>query len=294
MRPFFSVIVPTYNRAKFIRNTIDSVLSQTYTDLEVIVVDDGSTDDTSGVVGSLGDGRVQYHRQENQERAVARNKGTALSTGKYVTFLDSDDLLNTDHLAAAAEMVEKYESPEFIHLGYEIFDPVSNTSRKIDHLPEIANDRLIDGNYLSCRGVFLRRDIAEKYPFNADRALSGSEDYELWLRIASRYTLYCDNRITSRLIQHDGRSMNDTDSDKLKTRIGLLEKYVLADEEFSRRFGRAVQRFRANNSVYIALHLALSRMDRMGSVSYLFGALRYSPGALRNPAFYGTIKRLLV
>ena len=292
--PFFTIIIPTFNRAKFIAKTVSSVIGQIYPDWEVVVVDDGSTDETAAAVTAIGDERVRYHFQENAERAAARNKGVSLAKGKYVTFLDSDDLLNDDHLAAALEMVQKHHDPEFIHLGYEILDAANNRSRKVDHLPEIANDRLIEGNYLSCRGVFLRRDIAEKHPFNPDRALSGSEDYELWLRIASRYPLYCDSRVTSAMVQHDERSMNDTDRNKLITRIGLLEKYIMADEEFIRRFGSSAARIMANNRVYIALHLALSKTDRMGAISYLIKALMCSPSALRNRAFYGTLKRLFI
>jgi glycosyltransferase involved in cell wall biosynthesis len=292
--PFFSVVIPTYNRAEFISKTIDSVLRQSDGDLEVIVIDDGSTDNTEEVVSAVADPRLRYHRKKNEERAVARNTGTALAKGKYVTFLDSDDLLYEQHLQVAREVIDKYREPEVFHLGYEIRDEKSGAVRPGPDLPELANDILIDGNKLSCNGVFIRRDVAASHPFNSDRRLSGTEDYELWLRLASRFPIHCDSRITSVIVQHDSRSVVMTDRQKLEARIGLLEKYLSEDEGFIDRFGGRAAEFSANNRIYIALHLALGKNDRLGAIGYLIRSLICSPKALGNRAFYGTIKRLFV
>lgn len=292
--PVFSVIIPTYNRAEFIKKTIDSVLAQAFADFEIIVVDDGSTDNTVEIVKAIGDKRITYHYKKNEERAVARNTGTSLAKGKYLTFLDSDDLLYKEHLTVALEVVKKCSEPEFFHLGYEIKDIPNDYTKKIDYLPEIVNEIMIDGNSLSCNGVFLRKDIAEKHQFNSDRDLSGTEDYELWLRLASRYPLYCDNRITSVIIQHDNRSVITVSREKLITRIELLEKYLLEDKKFIKKFSENLSEFKANNRIYIALHLALTKKHRLGAVNFLAKSLFCSPKALKNRAFYGTIKRLFI
>src|SRR5215210_6468575 len=94
-RPLVSVVVPTYNYGRFIGETLDSLRAQTYDEWECVVVDDGSTDDTEGVVArvSAADARVRYVRQANQRQAVAKNTGLAESCGRYVQFLDADDLL---------------------------------------------------------------------------------------------------------------------------------------------------------------------------------------------------------
>jgi len=292
-KPKFSVVIPTYNRAEFITRTIESVLEQTNEDFEIIVVDDGSADNTGEVVRSIADKRVSYHYKKNEERAVARNTGRSLARGSYITFLDSDDLLYPDHLAVAGEVIEKFSDPEFFHLGYEFVDPATGGSRGIARMPEIANDMLVRGNALSCNGVFLRKDVAELHPFNPDRDLSGTEDYELWLRLASRYPLYCDSRVTSAIIQHDQRSVVTTDQKRLVKRIELLEKYLFADDAFVKKFERGLPEFRANNRIYIALHLALAG-QQFAAVRYLATSLACSPKALKNRAFYGTIKRLFV
>lgn len=292
----FSIVIPSYNRELFIKKTLESVLRQTFADFEIIVVDDGSTDNTAEVVRTMAesDERIIFHPKKNEERAVARNTGTALARGKYITFLDSDDLLYENHFEAAHEIIEKYDNPEFFRLRYEFKDGDGKLLRQAGLLPEIGNDHLIEGNHLACCGVFLRRDVAQKHLFNTDRDLTGTEDYELWLRIASYYPLYCDNRITAVMVQHDNRSVMNTDRWRLVRRIELLEKYLFENEAFIERFQSAIPVLQANNRIYIALHLALSGNNRLEAINYLRKALSFSFKALENRAFYGTIKRLFI
>ncbi len=107
---YFSVIIPTFNRAAFIEQAVKSTLQQNFEDFEVIVIDDGSTDDTERIVQGIKDTRLIYHKKENEERAVARNIGTQLSRGKYVTFLDSDDVLYENHLSTAFQFIDSTTS----------------------------------------------------------------------------------------------------------------------------------------------------------------------------------------
>ena len=108
MNPKVSVIIPTYNRAAKVRNAIASVLAQTFSDLEVIVVDDGSSDDTGQILGeSFGD-RIRYYAQANQGVSVARNKGIAEARGEWIAFLDSDDLWEKDKLEWQFKALERF------------------------------------------------------------------------------------------------------------------------------------------------------------------------------------------
>ena len=95
---FFTIIIPTYNRANFLPNTINSVIKQTYSNWELIIIDDGSTDHTKQVVASFQDERIKYIYQENAERSAARNNGIKNATGEWVCFLDSDDYYLPNHL----------------------------------------------------------------------------------------------------------------------------------------------------------------------------------------------------
>ncbi|PIQ22099.1 MAG: glycosyl transferase, partial [Cytophagales bacterium CG18_big_fil_WC_8_21_14_2_50_42_9] len=111
-KPFFSVVIPTYNLADFIFKTIQSVLNQTYPAFEIIIIDDGSRDNTEAVVKAIPDKRIVYQKVENGERGRARNIGTLQAKGDYITFIDSDDLAYPNHLAEAARMVASYKEPE--------------------------------------------------------------------------------------------------------------------------------------------------------------------------------------
>jgi Glycosyl transferase family 2 len=124
--PLFSVIIPTFNRAALIARTLDSVLGQTLADLEVIVVDDGSTDSTPAVVANFG-ARVKFLQQQNRGPGAARNVGLRSATGEFVAFLDSDDLWFPWSAAAYAEAIQQY-NPVFIAGKPLIFDSESEIS----------------------------------------------------------------------------------------------------------------------------------------------------------------------
>src|ERR1700741_4506685 len=105
--PTVSVVIPTYNRALLIRQAIDSVLRQTFSDFEIIVADDGSTDDTEAVVRSYGD-RIRYLRVPHGGISHPRNAGMAAARGRYFTFLDSDDLLYPYALELETRLLERF------------------------------------------------------------------------------------------------------------------------------------------------------------------------------------------
>ncbi|MDP9146382.1 MAG: glycosyltransferase family 2 protein [Acidobacteriota bacterium] len=115
----FSILMPVYNREKYLRQAIDSVLSQTFTDYELIAIDDGSTDASPQILESYGS-RIKYIQQRNQGPEVARNRGAALAQGEYVVFLDSDDLFFPFALATFDRVIRKFDSPPLV-LGSMLF-----------------------------------------------------------------------------------------------------------------------------------------------------------------------------
>lgn len=113
-----SVIIPAYNGDRYIKNAIASVLAQTYSNYEIIVVDDGSTDNTSQIVQGYGD-RVKYLYQDNQGVAAARNKGIGVSKGQYIAFLDQDDVFLPDKLSEQVSCFELHPDAGIIHSGWQ-------------------------------------------------------------------------------------------------------------------------------------------------------------------------------
>ena len=128
MNPKVSVVIPTYNRAAKVRNAIESVLAQTVTDLEVIVVDDGSSDGTGKILGETFGDRIRYYAQANQGVSVARNKGIEEARGEWIAFLDSDDLWEKEKLEWQFKALERF-GPAVRRVLYRhpIIQPPGNT-----------------------------------------------------------------------------------------------------------------------------------------------------------------------
>jgi len=289
--PFFSIIIPTYNRAHLIPKTLQSVLAQTDGDFECIIVDDGSTDNSQEVVEALGDARFRYFWKENAERGAARNYGAQQATGKWLNFVDSDDYLHPHHLEVARKNAEKHSDICLFHLGYDI---------RVDHkvmlertyYPAQVNDFIMKEWTLSCNGVFVPRELALQHPFEEDRRLAATEDSLLWIRMAARYPIYADNTITSSVIQHEERSMSTTVGEAFAEKTALFPKVLEADDVFMEKRGRFLPHIRSNLMLLTALYLALGKSKKK-AFRYLMQALSIHPGWIFHRRFLGVCKHLL-
>lgn len=290
----FSIIIPTYNRASFITATVESVLKQDYPNFEIIIVDDGSTDNTQEIVKAILDPRVNYYKKENGERAKARNYGAQLAKGAYVNFFDSDDLLYPNHLSVALEIIKTNDSPEIFHQNYDIQNILNNSVAPSKKIEGDLNLKLVkSGNLLSCNGVFIRKDIALAFPFNEDRELSASEDYELWLRLAARFKIYYTNTITSSIVNHDQRSVLNFKKEKLIKRLHLFVHYIYEDKQFAEKYHDYQGLIISYSQSYISLHLALTGKNKIASIQYLLKSLFSSIHVVKTKRFYSIILKIL-
>lgn len=290
-----SIVIPTYNRAPLIISTIHSVLMQTYANFEVIVVDDGSKDNTGDVVKAIGDKRIRYYKKDNEERAAARNYGTQKARGEYITFLDSDDILLPHFLSEAVKMIRKERSPEWFHIRYRITDDQNNviSERLIYNTKTNNNKRLFyEGNFISCIGVFLRKDIALANLFNPDRRLIISEDHELWLRIAAQYPLRINDTVSANLIQHETRSVTNFQKDTLISGKELSLQLILHNPQSKRYVEGHEHIMRSACYSYIALHLALTGRYKREAISYTVKALIHDISFSTSRRFFAIIKHL--
>ncbi len=115
-----SVIIPTYNREELLCETINSVLAQTFTDFEIIVIDDGSTDNTEQRVSQFGD-RIRYLKQENRGVNAARNRAMSLSKGEYIALLDDDDLWKPNKLALQVDILDRFQDLAYVYSNFSIY-----------------------------------------------------------------------------------------------------------------------------------------------------------------------------
>ena len=185
-----SVIIPTYNRSKLIKRSATSVLNQTYRNIELIIVDDGSTDDTETVVNSINDSRIIYIKQSNQGACVARNNGIVHAKGKFIAFHDSDDVWHKDKLEKQIECIQNTQA-DFVFCKMAI----NGNSKK--RLPQNFKEGFVEESVLPLGGstqTFLANaEVFKKECFDVE--MPRLQDFELLLRIHKRYSVYCMDEI---------------------------------------------------------------------------------------------------
>ena len=188
--PFFSIIIPTYNRAQCLGVCIQSVFQQSYRDWELIVIDDGSTDDTKARVGEYRDKRLRYYYQKNQERCVARNNGIVRAKGRYICFLDSDDYLLEHHLQVFYRTIEKaqektaiFRTGFFYKKGKKLLASPFYNKKKYRHPIPFFMDNMV-GIHTLC----IHRDILQKHQFPP--TFYHWQDTHLLLRILADYPFF--------------------------------------------------------------------------------------------------------
>jgi glycosyltransferase involved in cell wall biosynthesis len=289
--PFFSVVIPTYNRASLLVKSVNSVLAQTCADFELIIVDDGSTDNTREVVMSFSDSRIHYYYKENEERNLARNFGIEKARGKYVCFLDSDDYYLNSHLEIAYALI-KSDSAKFLHLGYRIEDINGRILKTVDDLPAEISKKLLKSNVLSANGIVVLRTLINSVQFIKSKNYLVGEDHLLWLQLYARSNLLITNDITSVMIEHATRSLHSMDP--LKYAVGLhdMMNHLKRDKLFFQFYKRKAFFFIADNFRFGALLFALSKM-RVDSLKLLFKSVQISRQILFQKAFYAVIKNLV-
>ncbi|MCW8934269.1 MAG: glycosyltransferase [Gammaproteobacteria bacterium] len=203
-----SVVIPTYNCANYLLQAISSVINQSYTDFEIIVVDDGSTDNTKSIIHSISDKRLQYVIQNNQGASAARNHGLELAKGEFIAFLDADDTWFPDKLKTQIQVFDEFPdatavfsnfhitttdgeilSDNGIYQDYAIF---KNERKSLEDLFSFHEnniytgnifDSLFLGNFIKTSSFMVRRSAIETTGF-FDINLITQEDYDLWLRLA--------------------------------------------------------------------------------------------------------------
>lgn len=208
----FSVVIPTYNRALLISKTIESVLSQTYSDFEIVIVDDGSTDNTSEVIHRKfsNEKKVRYFKKENEERGKARNFGLKKSIGDYVVFFDSDDKMLSNYLSDLATTA-KEGNANFIAAKYII---VNQQGQKVadgnSKYPPGTYGYLdfLKGNFLACNFAIKRMNNNLKL-FENDRNYAILEDWMFLIENLRNDHLILIDKIGIQMLEHDNRSMTD-------------------------------------------------------------------------------------
>lgn len=183
--PLVTVVITTYNHGRFLPDAIHSVLQQDHTQVELIVVDDGSTDNTPQLIQQYAS--VKYLPQTNQGLAAARNTGLAHATGEWICFLDADDALLPNAIKTQLSYALANTSAGFISGGHIIAD--ENLQPKKEVAAKISShhfEELLQRNYIGMHAAVLyQKKILQQYPFDA--SFTGCEDYDVYLRISADF-----------------------------------------------------------------------------------------------------------
>lgn len=211
--PLVSVVIPTYNLAGMLVEAIESVLAQTYRDHEIIVVDDGSTDDTAARVEPyLAQGVVHYVFQQNQRQAAARNRGIAMARGDLFAFLDHDDLWSPEKLERQVPLFDD-ATVGIVYCGAREVDPSGATlwEKGTERFCRGAIfDRLLFDHFITCSSVVVRRSCLDRVGvFQED--LYGVDDIHLWLRICHDWAADFVPDVLVSCRSHDANMKKDPD-----------------------------------------------------------------------------------
>jgi len=218
-----SVIIPAYNCASFLDDAVKSVLSQEYSPLELVVVNDGSTDRTSAVIGAyLKDPRVKYaEKKDRQGLSAARNTGSALSDGELIAFLDADDIFLPGKIARQAALMSSRNG--LISYTNEIYfcqDPYKEIASARYHFDGDVFYFLKRSNFVHISTVMVRRGLLNELPFNG--SLESHEDWEWLLRIAEKDAcFYYDEEPLSKIrVRQSSMTWNTETMDRSRHEVG--------------------------------------------------------------------------
>lgn len=239
--PRVSVLIPTHNRARLLRQAIDSVLAQSFQDFEIIVIDDASDDDTQTAVADIGDLRVRYFKNaENRGEGASRNAGIAHSTGEYIAFLDDDDMWLPEKLALQVDVLDRCPARVgAVYTGYFRVDMESGATIAAvgaEKRGDIFADLRAQNWVGSPSAVLLRRECFDKAGL-FDEKLRFGPDYDMWIRISRHYEFEVVNRPLVRYAVHPDRLSADART-ILHGKEAQLAKYADYFAADRRSYGR--------------------------------------------------------
>jgi glycosyltransferase involved in cell wall biosynthesis len=277
MNPTVSVVIATYNYARYLPVALESVMHQTFTSLEVNVVDDGSTDQTAHVVKPfLTDRRVRYHRMDHAGVAAAKNVGVLLSRAPLVAFLDADDVWLPTKLARQVALFRDDPELGVAHTRRWLID---EQGRRLEYeqpplfrghvLPEMFRT-----NFICFSSAMVRRDILNAVgPF--DESLPLSVDYDLWLRVALRYRFdHVDEPLVEYRTGH--ANLSSRTEERLTTVLDIMRRFL--DERGGREvLDPSAIRYAEAETCY---HIGLARrpVSRLAALPWYLRALLRAPG----------------
>ncbi|MEW6570513.1 MAG: glycosyltransferase [Nitrospirota bacterium] len=278
--PKVSIIIPTFNRAEFLRSAIKSVLNQTFQDFEIIVVDDASKDNTREVVDRFHDSRIKYlYHNNNGGEAHARNTGMMNSNGQYIAFLDDDDEWLPDKLRLQVDLLDRSSVKcGLVYTGYVAIDRINEKIllRRFPVKRGEVQEEILVGNFIGAPStVVLRRECIERVGLFDERITYGL-DYDLWIRISEHYHFdYVEDCLVIYNI-HENRLSNNPE---------LMARGL---DDMVKKYGKNIFKNKSYRNRYFSIGILFCRNgDVKKGIKAFINAIKLNPFEIRNYLFLG-------
>ncbi|SHM59314.1 glycosyltransferase family 2 protein [Gracilibacillus kekensis] len=235
-----SIIIPVYNAEDTIRNTIQSCLNQSYNNIEIVVINDGSSDSTESIIDSMNEDRIVYLKTGNRGRSVARNLGLDKASGELVQFLDADDVLKCDKIQKAVSVFMKDYTIDAVHCGTVYFENGKIINRIKANKQKNHTKILLRKNIFTINSLIFRKEISSEFRIN----MKYNEDWEYWIyTLQNAKIFYQTDYLGAFVYIHDKNTMKN----KEQMYISELELIVKLKKEFKifslKRDLRLIKRF---------------------------------------------------
>jgi glycosyltransferase involved in cell wall biosynthesis len=293
--PFFSIIIPTYNRAHLIAETIASVQTQTFENWECIVVDDGSTDHTKELISQISqkDERIRYVYQKNAERSAARNNGIHHAKGEYVCFLDSDDFYEPEHLQILFEQIITENKP--VALFFTNYKELNNNhiyTPAVPSLTDFANklDYFMTYAIIPAR-VCIHATILENIQFDED--ITNGEDAILWARITDKFPVFHVVNPTVMYVIHEDNSINIKGKGVVK-RLYSLNVFYSRYPQLSKKLSSGIKNELYSNTYFNIVKHYIYHKRTVKAIKALILSCIYMPVHSQNKHKLFILKQLLL
>jgi glycosyltransferase involved in cell wall biosynthesis len=281
----FSVVIPTYNRANIISKALESVFAQSYTNYEIIVVDDGSTDSTQQILKQYA-GSIKYYKQKNQGAASARNLGIEKSKGDYIAFLDSDDSWFPEKLKKVIDSIEIKPETGLFYSDFKRIDREGRLLKKENckHIVGKGYPRILFYNFIGTSTVVVKRECFNKCGL-FDEQLFRAQDWDMWIRISREFFIY---HIPVVLVEHmwDSKGSISSSKESLLAQMKVVERALKTDQQLNHKQRRVIK---AKSMSSLGLRY-LRHGEKNKSQLYFKKSIYLNPFSLKNYLYWCLVK----
>lgn len=293
--PIISVVIPVYNGEKTLKETIDSVLNQTFDDFELIVINDGSTDKTLEIISNIKDERLKVFSYPNAGLSASRNRGISLARGEYVSFIDADDLWTPDKLELQLKALQEHPQAAVAYSWTDCIDDSGKFLGKCNYLSFSGDVRanLLLINFIDSGSNVLIRTEAFKKVGNFDESRKSCEDWDMWLRLAAEYSFIAVSK--PQVLYRISSSSMSTNLLRMEAEsMEVIEKACDRNLGYSSLLKRLSKGNIYKYLLFRSLNSSPKQENTLVNFKLFWQCLRYNPSLLATKVFWKSLLKIMI